>query len=234
MSQINQEVQKLDTDEFVSLFTLDATSIGGPILRFSKGAAVTFGGLVYPPADFEFNGLETSGVGAFPTPKFKIANSSDAIQAVVNTWGDLNGCTLSRVRTYKRFLDGEQDADPSAFFGPDIYRVDRMVDDNAQSIEWEMSTAIDQEGKMLPGRVIIAGTCMWRYRAWDKDMNAGAGAFDYSKAQCPYAGTQSFDINNQPVSDEQDKPSRTLSCCRTRFGADQPLPFGGFPGAPRL
>ncbi|MDE4297082.1 phage minor tail protein L [Phaeobacter gallaeciensis] len=237
MSQITQEVQKLDPSAIVSLFTLDATSLGGPVMRFTQSSKsygpVLFQTYSYDPADVEFDGLETSGVGAFPTPKVKLANTNGAVQALVNTYGDLNGCTLSRIRTFARFLDGEPEADSTAFFGPDTYRVERKLDDNPEFIQWELSTSIDQEGKMIPGRVIVKNTCMWRYRVWDATANGGAGAFDYSKAQCPYAGAQAYDINDQPVADAFDFPSRTLNCCKARFGEDQPLPFGGFPGVPK-
>jgi lambda family phage minor tail protein L len=237
MSEV-QEAQKLSPSAIIHLFTLDTTSVGGPLLRFTASsqsdAAVVYQGLSYQPFDIEFNGVETSGVGAYPTPRLRLNNTDGVIQALVNTWGDLNGCQVKRIRTFERFLDGRPEADPESYFGPDIFRVERKSDDNADFIEWELSTSIDQEGKMIPGRTVIANTCMWRYRYWDSSLNGGDGDFDYSKAQCPYAGTQSYDINDDPVTDDLDKPSRTLNCCRVRFGADQPLPFGGFPGVPRL
>lgn len=235
MSDIRQESQKLSPTAIVPLFTLDATSVNGPTLHFTQnsisGGPVTFGGVIYQPTDIEFKGLETSGVGALPTPTISIANTDALVQALVNTYGDLNGCTLSRIRTFARFLDGEPDADSTAFFGPDSFRFERKSSDDPDVIEWELSAAIDQEGAMIPARVVVAETCMWRYRAWDSN----AGDFDYSKAQCPYAGSQSYDINDQPVaSGADDVPSRGISCCKTRFGSDQPLPFGGFPGASRF
>ena len=234
---VKQEVQKLAPTAIVSLFTLDTTSMGGPVMRFvqskkTDGQSIVFSGLTYEPVDVKFEGLETSGVGAMPTPKIKLANTNGVIQALVNSYGDLNGAKLMRIRTFARFLDGEPEADPNAFFGPDQYRIERKTDDNPDFIQWELSTAIDQEGKMIPGRVIIKNTCLWRYRFWDKAKNGGAGGFDYSKAQCPYTGSQAYDINDKPVANEFDKPSRTLNCCRTRFGANQPLPYGGFLGVP--
>lgn len=234
---IKTEVQKLDPSAIVSLFTLDTSSLGGPVMRFTQSSKaygpVTFQGISYDPVDVEFEGLETTGLGAFPTPRITLANTNGVVQALVNTYGDLNGSYLQRIRTFARFLDGEPDADPTSFFGPDIYRIERKVDDNESSIEWELSTSIDQEGAMIPGRVIIKNTCMWRYRVWRADLPGGAG-YDYSKAQCPYTGAQAYDINDAPVSPALDHPSRTLNCCKVRFGADQPLPFGGFPGVPRV
>lgn len=231
---VQTEAQNLAPSAIISLFTIDTSSVGGPMLYFvmgsQNGQPVRYNGIDYQPVDVEFTGLETTGSGALPTPTIRISNVDGLAQAIVSTWGELLGCTLYRVRTFKRFLDGEPDADPTAFYGPDIFRFERRTSENAVYIEWELSAAIDQEGKMLPGRQVIRQTCLWRYRTFVP----GQG-YDYSKAQCPYTGNQFFDVNDQPVSDPaKDYPSRRLGCCRARFGRSNPLPFGGFPGVQRV
>lgn len=232
---IQSEAQSLSPSGIVNLFTVDTSSLGGPLLHFIMGSdndhAVKFGGVEYQPIDVQFEGLETTGNGALPTPQIRISNVDGLAQAMVMTWGELLGCTLYRVRTYQRFLDGQPDADPEAFYGPDIFRFERKTSENGVYIEWELSAALDQEGKKLPGRTIIRDTCLWRYRAF----NPTNGRFDYSKAECPYTGNKYFDINDAPVANAAlDYPSRRLSCCRARFGANNPLPFGGFPGVQRV
>lgn len=234
MTQLAVESQKLNPSGLISLFTLDATSVGGSILYFTKGSEagepVMFGGIAYHPVGIELRGLQTSGIGSLPRPELHIANTDGLIQAIVNTWGDLNGCKLYRKRTFTRFLDGQPDADSSAFYGPDEFVFDRKASDTPEMISWELSASFDQEGVYI-GRTIIRDTCLWRYRRW----NPVAGDFDYSKAQCPYTGTQYFDVNDQPVAQaSKDVPSRRLGCCEARFGKGNPLPFGGFPGVPRV
>lgn len=234
MTAIQTEVQSLSPDDHVSLFVLDATFVGGTTMHFVQGSEhdgpVTFGEIPYVALDVEFTGLETSGVGALPTPTIKVGNSDGVFQAMLNTFGGLEGSTVHRIRTYRKFLDGGSEADPQAYFGPDTFRIERKVIENNSNIEWELSAAIDQEGKQIPGRQVVRDTCLWRYRIY----NGSAGGFDYSKAQCPYTGAQSYDINDAPVAlAANDVPSRRLSCCRTRFGRANPLPFGGFPGVAR-
>lgn len=232
MVTIYQAAQNLNPKGIIELFRLDTTSVGGGMFFFVQGAAadgpVSFGGQEYQPVDIEFEGLEVSGQGALPTPVIRLANTDGIAQSAINTWGDLLGCEIRRLRTFKNFLDGQTDADPSAFFGPDVFLVERKATENPVYIEWELSAAIDQEGKQLPGRQVIRDTCLWRYRAWT------GSAFDYSKAQCPYTGNEYFDINNLPTTADKDRPSRTLACCKTRFGESAPLPFGGFPGVGRV
>lgn len=232
---IQSEGQSLSPAGVISLFTIDTTSVGGPLMYFvmgsQSGEPVSFGGVEYQPIDVQFEGLEVSGAGALPTPKIRVSNVDGMAQSLVSTYGELLGCTLYRIRTYTRFLDGQPDADPEAFYGPDIFRFERKTSENGVYVEWELSASIDQEGKQLPGRTVIRNTCLWRYRFF----NGSVGKFDYSKAQCPYAGDKYYDINDQEVSDPaKDTPSRRLGCCRARFGRNNPLPFGGFPGVQRI
>lgn len=235
MSALNAEVQKLEPSAILSLFTLDATVIGGPVLRFlpagSSGMPVTYDGKEYLPVDVEFKGLETAGMAAPSRPTISITANNDVIQALVATWGDLNGCKLWRIRTFARFIDGEPEADPTAFFGPDLFEIDRKVSDTPTEVTWELASTFDQEGVQLPRRVMVRGTCMWRYRRWD----AVSLEFDYSRAQCPYTGDIFYDNNNNVVTDPaKDRPARNLACCKTRFGETASLPFGGFPGLGRV
>lgn len=227
-------IQSPNPGERVELFRLDTSSVGGPVIFFCQGAkesgGVTFGGQYYTPFDISFDGIETSGAGTLPTPKLKVSNASGIIQGVVNTYGDLLGCKLYRLRTFRRFLDGGSEADPGAYFGPDIFAVERKTNENAVYIEWELSAAIDQEGKRIPGRLVLRDTCLWRYRVW----NEATSDFDYSTAQCPYTGVPCFDRGGDPTTPANDSCGRRLSDCEARFGVGNPLPFGGFPGAARV
>ncbi len=234
MVTIYQSAQSLTPGEYVSLFRLDATSVGGGIFYFVQGridgGAVKFDGIEYQPCDVEFEGFEVNGQGALPTPTIRIANSDGLIQSAINTFGDLLGCEIRRVRTFRQHLDDGDDPDPSAIFGPDVFKVDRKSAENNVYVEWELSAAIDQEGKMIPGRQVIRNTCLSRYRAFNKN----TGTFDYTRAICPYAGSAYFDKQDLPTTADKDQPSRTINCCKIRFGENNPLPFGGFPGVGRV
>jgi len=232
MPDINSEIQKLDPSALIQLFQLDCTSVGGPVLHFSMSAEVdgpvVFGGTSYTAIDISFEGMETTGVGALPQPSLILANTDGLIQAAVNTYGDLNGCELTRVRTFARFLDGAPEADDTSFIGPDIFKIERKSADLPESITWELSAAIDQEGVMLPGRAAVRNTCLFQYRAYN------GVDFDYTNAECPYTGGTFWDEFNQLTTDKsKDRPARNKTCCTNRFGVGARLPFGGFPGMGR-
>jgi lambda family phage minor tail protein L len=150
-------------------------------------------------------------------------------QNIVNQYGDLIGCEVSRVRTFQQFLDGQLEADPTAYFGPDTFKVERKTDENPVYIEWELSASIDQQGVKLPRRQVLRDTCSLMYRVW----NASTNSFDYTHATCPYTGSAYFDVHDNATTAAQDTCSLRLSSCKLRF-QPAPLPYGGFPGVARV
>jgi lambda family phage minor tail protein L len=235
MANILTTAQRLDPGAIVSLFQLDTRKVGGQILYFVQGneleEEVKFGGRAYTPIDCEFEGLEVTGVGDLPQPTIRLSNTDGIAQTAINTFGDLLGCMVTRIRTFARHLDGHSDADEDAYFGPDMFEIERKVSENPVFIEWELSASIDQEGKQLPGRQLLRNTCLARYREWTD------GAWDYSMSDdgmCPYTGSNYFDENDQAVaSPTNDVPSRTITCCEKRFGKKNPLYTWAFPGIGR-
>ena len=229
---IAQESQSFSPSALVELYVLDATALGGSLYRFcpsSNGNAnVVFDGNTYTAIAFESEGWEWNGKGQFPTPTIRIDNVNKTLLSAVIGFGDLVGATVTRTRTFKKFLDGEPSADPTAIFSVDVYTVERKTKHDKISIEWELSAAMDQFGKRLPGRQILKDACMRTYRVWD------GAAFVYTNAQCPYTGTTYFDENGDSTVQASDKCGKRLSDCKKRFGTNGELPFWGFPGAGNL
>jgi len=233
--------QELSLSAKISLYRLDATPVGAAIYYFTKtaddmGRGVTFGGQFYQATDIEIDGFEVSAGGVLPTPKMQIANSDLFIQSLVNQFGDLAGCELRRVRTFARFLDGAADADPTAYVGPDVFRVERKSEENPLFIEWELSAAIDQEGKMLPGRQLLRDICLRRYRRYDpaNPKAAGDGYVYPAIYPCKYTGSSAFTELGIPTTASADKCGRRISDCKLRFSQDAGLPGGFFPGIGRV
>lgn len=89
---------------------------------------------------------------------------------------------------------------------------------------------------MIPNRMILRDSCQWRYRVWNPTADNGLGAWDYSRATCPYTGGGLFNMNGAPVGDPtQDVCSKRVSTgCKKRFGENGVLPYGGFPAVSRV
>jgi len=228
---ISSEVQKLETDNIVSLYMLDTTPIGGTeIFRFTKkmreDSVISFGGNEYNAIDLNVSGFIWDGRGNMPTPTMQISNVANLLTAVVIELKDLIGSTLTRIRTFEKHLDDGSDPDDSATFPLDVYTVEQKTKHNKVFIEWQLSSILDQSARMLPGRIILRDVCTHTYRVW----NATTGVFDYSNASCPYSGANSFDQTDAYTSADKDNCSRRLSGCRLRFGQYGQLPTRAFPG----
>lgn len=109
-----------------------------------------------------------------------------------------------------------QSADPNQHFADDVWYIERKLNENRYVVEWELSSAFDLQGVMLPSRQIIQNSCTWQYRS----------------TECGYTGAY-FDKDNNLNDSAHDFCSKTLKACEVRFG-NGTLPYGGFPGATRL
>jgi lambda family phage minor tail protein L len=236
---ISQASQSLSLTEKISLYRLDATSVGAAIYYFVKANednldGLTFGGQLYRAIDIMVDGFEVNAGGVLPSPKLQIANSDLLIQSLVNAYGDLAGCEFRRVRTFRRFLDGEADADEAAYVGPDVFRIERKSEENPIFIEWELSAAIDQEGTKLPRRQFIRDVCTRRYRQYKPaDPAAASDGYVYPKIfPCKFTGSSAFTPLGVATTAANDQCGRKKSDCQLRFGSV--MPMGAFPGIGRV
>lgn len=231
---IAKEVQKLALGPRVELFKVNTFIYDeGPTYYFVNHAiegGVTFDGQVYSPFPIESSGWSKSKDGALPRPKISVSNISGFFSALCLQYDDLVGVEVTRIVTFKRFLDGESDADPTQMFWPDVYVIARKTAHDNKMISWELTAKMDLEGRTLPGRLMLQGVCLHRYRRW----NALTSSFDYSNATCPYTGGAYFRRNGTPTgSPAEDACSKLVSGCVDRFTVANDLPFWGFPGIDR-
>ena len=229
--KIREEVQKLNPSAIVELFELDTRNYtGGSILRFHTGTNqlndyIVWNGNEYVPFPIQIDGFEWKSTGTLPRPKASIANVTGIISESLRSMDDLIGSKLTRIRTFVKYLDSvnfpggvNPTADPTAEFSRDIFFINRKVNENKYSVEFELASMIDVQGINIPRRVAIANVCMWKYRG----------------SECGYTGGAVADYNDQLTTVlANDSCGKRLSSCKLRFpnNNDQAgLPFGGFPG----
>lgn len=224
---IASDIQKLNPGQIVELFELDPTALGGDILRWHAGVNglgnnITWQSNIYSRFPVEAGGFEKNTKGTLPRPTLRAANVSGLIGALARSLNDLGGARLTRRRTFAKYLDAvnfpagvNPMADPNAGFPDDIWFVDRKASENGVFVEFELASAFDVAGVMLPRRQCIQNVCTWQYRS----------------AECSYAGGAVADKNDTPTAVlAQDACGKRLASCKLRFGAYAELPYGGFPG----
>lgn len=107
---ITSEIQKLEPSAIIELFEIDATSIGGDVLRFHAGTnglrqSVVWQGNTYMPFPMQATGFDFTGNGQLPRPKLVMSNASGAMTLLVLTYEDLLGAKVTRRRTLAKYLD---------------------------------------------------------------------------------------------------------------------------------
>jgi lambda family phage minor tail protein L len=237
--KIASDIQQLELGEAITLFDLDTTVIGGDsIYHFTPNVAVDstseeassiyFNSVEYLPIDLQLEGFEVTSEGTQPRPTITVANISLTFAAAIESLDDLVGATLTRRRTFKKYLDDEPGADTDAQFPVDIYIIDRKSVHNKFIITWELASYLDLTGKKIPARQIIRDTCTHRYRVYVD------GSFVYTNVTCPYTDATYFESDGTPTIDPaEDVCGRRISDCKLRFGDNEELPTRAFVGVSR-
>jgi len=231
ISSVYADLSGLALNAIIELFELhyDSTLHGGSdILRFHAGSNadvdgnIVWSGNSYVRLPIKAEGFEYTNTGTLPRPTLTVANLNGAITALLlgvnatTAGNDLTGAKIKRIRTLKRFLDGETAADPYATFPVEEWFVDRKATETRDIVTFELASKFDLDNKQLPNRQVVANICQWEYKS----------------SECSYSGSDFFDVNDDTVSTTaQDKCGKRLSSCKKRFGENGELPFGSFPGA---
>lgn len=212
---------------FLSL-PLASTPVAGAAWTLIGTNSIKFRGNEYVPMPIEAAGFEWAGTGKLPRPKLRVSNIGGYAAALLIAHGDLLGAQVTRIRTFRRFLDDGEDADPTAFFEPDIFLIDRKSAHNKAVVEFELAAALDQQGLRIPRRIMLRDTCGHTYRKWATTISGVTG---FINGTCPYAGSAYFKVDGSGTfTPSEDVCGLRQSDCVLRFGNNANLPFNAFPG----
>ena len=243
---LESDFQKLSVRGLVTLYELDASSLGAGILRWhghasqedwqkidpsqsddGHGQDIIWQGEIYKPIPISSDGLEMRGDGKASTPRLSLANNIDGIQGAVSALclrhDDFCGARLTVINTLTKYLDSVNFIDGNAQASDEhknqIWYIEQKVSENASQVTFELSNPVNFEGAKIPCREITS-FCHWAVNG------------RYRGEECGYIGAAMFDDDGNPTDDpSNDKCGGTLSDCRLRFGENEPLPFGGFPAS---
>ena len=129
----------------------------------TNGQDVAYKGITYTAIPLETKGFELKSTGQLERPAITFANIGLALTGLANTYDDLVGAKVSRLRTLSIYLDGEPKADPEAYWGPDSYVVEFKSEENQNTITFQLAVPFDLEGRSLPARRMLRESCPWIY-----------------------------------------------------------------------
>lgn len=224
MSGISAELQSLEPTALIELFELHSPS---KIYRFHAGTNELFGPIVwrgeeYTPFPIQAEGFDVKSDGTVARPKLRVANIDGTVSQIL-LLEDVTGYKVTRRRTMAKFLDAvnftsgqNPNADPESEFPQDVFYISQKTAETRAVVEFELTSALELDGVMLPRRQIIQNACCWRYRS----------------SECGYTGGPVATIHDVLTPDaSKDQCGKRLSSCKLRFGTYASLPFGGFPAA---
>jgi len=234
ISSVYADLSVLAPSAIIELFELrlDNTLHGSSnITRWHNGCnegitgGITWDGNLYSSLAIQAEGFEQTSTGSLPRPTLTIANTDGLITALildvnaVTPYNDLTGAEVRRIRTLKRYLDGEATADPNAQWPVEIWYIDRKDTENRDVVKFELASKFDLAGQFVPKRQLIANVCQWEYRS----------------SECSYTGSNYFDEDdNSTGSLASDRCGKKVSSCKLRFGQNGQLPFGSYPSAGKV
>lgn len=194
---------KFEHNQIVDLCSLDLNPIGHNLIQrfhpYDSGAVITFNGLIYQPLPLKLDGFELTSRG-LPIPKITVGNVLGTISALIEDYDGLQGAKFSRIRTLSQYLD--QPPNPNYIIGqPDVFFVDRVSEETALSVTFELRSILEINGRRLPGRWITQNTCTAIFKS----------------GECGYTGSNT-------------SCTRDLQGCSTNFGANAVLNINAFPG----
>ena len=235
MTHLQEEAQSLNPSAVLSLFTLDASNIGGSVYRFCSeaepdGTPVSFDGNSFSQISLKTEGFEWNSNGTMPRPKMSVSALNDTFYSLVVSTQGAQGALIQRDRTLAKFLDGHEYGGQGIKFPSDLYIVDRVTQLTKSIVVLELLTPLDLPRCQVPSRMALRDLCPWVYRRW----NGSAWEYDQTGNACPYTGTACFTRYGESTSDKsEDSCGRKMSDCVARHGIFKNLPYGGFPGLAR-
>lgn len=133
----------------------------------------------YSAIPVEMDGLSVSSDGASNRPILTIANVehvfTDGIEQETGRYlrfKDLVGLKLVKRQTLEKYLIG-QPSTSNVELPRQSYYIDRIAEENNQSVKFELATPYDLENIQIPARVVIGKFCPWIYQGHGRSKKGG-------------------------------------------------------------
>ena len=221
------DIQKLEPGNQIRLFEVDATRLGGSLMRFHGHAQegdIIWQGNLYTPQQLTAKGFDLRGDGRPATPTLQMANEIDGVRGAVTALclhlKDLAGSKVKVIETFRHFLDAANfpGGNPQASnqCRENLWYIEQKTDEDREQVTFQLSSPLDLGGQMLPSQQITK-LCRWACRG------------QYRQEACAYSGTAMFTKKDEPTDNPAlDRCGGRWKSCKARGNTRR---FGGSMGA---
>ncbi|MFT0866053.1 phage minor tail protein L [Pseudomonas sp. CAM1A] len=221
------DIQKLEPGNQIRLYEVDATRLGGNLMRFHGHAQegdIIWQGQLYEAIQIEAKGFDIRGDGRPATPTLQLANEiagvRGAVTALCLALKDLVGARVTVIETFRHFLDAANfpDGNPNAAnqARENLWFIEQKTEEDREQVTFQLSSPLDLGGVQLPSQQITK-LCRWATRNW------------YRGEACAYAGAAMFTKQNEPTDNPAlDRCAGRWNSCKLRGNTRR---FGGSMGA---
>ena len=162
-SVITIEGNKLNPDAYVEMFEFDTTVLDptSSILYYTNTSINSLTSLLWKGNSYQYFPFSFSGVShkmdgtALAQPTLTVSNVHRILIAALLSIGDLTGTIVTRTRTFYKFTDLGAEPNPLAHYPVEQYRIVQKKLQNRTSIQYLLSTTLDNPNAKLPARQIL-------------------------------------------------------------------------------
>lgn len=181
---IKEAIMDADPSAPISLYNLELKDKNGASIGFYKFHGgengyknnIRYGGTAGNKDEYLYVPLVASGFDyvdeSLPRPILRFDNSDSYFSLRASHFDNFIGFKIVRIKTFVRFLDGSNfpnDVNPfgsgnESSYPQETYIINKKNVENSQTIEFELVSAFEKEGGLIPARKIVYNVCQWKYR----------------------------------------------------------------------
>jgi lambda family phage minor tail protein L len=208
--KVNTDATLLTPRAVLVLYKFDGTNIGlsEPYYFYSgtdfDNQPLVYDEITYTPIPMEVTEFEIDGQGRLPRPKLTIANINGVISRLILEAKDLAGSIISKKRVFLKYIDDVNfpggvnpwgTADPEAAFADEIFSINRKTSETKDVVQFELACPWEVDNVYLPGRLIFALICVFKYR--DPETCGYSGPPIADKANKKFTDGYGFTLNDR-------------------------------------
>ncbi len=168
-SDLFEDLQELEVDAMVELWTIDNSANGGATYRFHSSrktgvsSDIDFNSITYSAAPIEVSDIEETSTGK-PRSLMTIGTQAALELGLLTDPNLLLGATATRIKTLAQYLDDGDTPDPTSIYPTVSLVVEQLEDFTDTLAKFRLVDPSEVPGEKLPRQRMMSNLCSACYR----------------------------------------------------------------------